>query len=75
MGNINGHNGELMFSDNVFKCVKDFHMDDGRVAFTKNRDYQLDSRNGNNVIFYNDFGWAHELKPTEFGQHFRIKTD
>ena len=61
-----------MIKDNKFRCVKDLHLQNHQVAFTKDVIYTLIKSEGNNRIFRTDQGWEYILKPTEFGLHFRV---
>ena len=67
--------GECMYKHEQFKCVKDLHLLNHQVAFTKGKNYHLKKSDGNDRYFTNDLGWEQRVMPTEFGLHFMIKTD
>jgi len=64
-----------MYKNELFRCCKDLYFYNGQIAFTKGRDYYLKGIDKNNRLFRNNKGDEHMVNPTEFGQHFRVKTD
>ena len=64
--------GYDMYKDETFRCIKDLHQENGRIAFVKGNEYQLEDYGPENGrIFKNEDGQIHMLNYTDFCTHFR----